>query len=128
MRVLLVRHAADGLRAGHKRRQNIARGDPRVHLRQYVPLHRLPCHRRRRGGGHGQERQDEGERKHVARRIIRRYYGTSLERRAPGGRTHFGRLASTSARSFSISAFTTGFCATIVVPRETKVCIIEAYS
>ena len=49
MRVLLVRHAADGLRAGVERRDGVARPNSRIHLRQHVPLHRLSRHRRCRG-------------------------------------------------------------------------------
>ncbi len=50
MRVLLVRHAADRLRAGVERRSSVARRHPVVHLGQYVPMHGLPRHRRRGRG------------------------------------------------------------------------------
>ena len=78
MRVLLVRHAADGLRARIERRDGVARRDPRIHLRQHVPLHRLSCHRRcggsrdRGGGGRTDGRADAASATGIGARIPRR--------------------------------------------------------
>src|SRR5205807_6619767 len=52
MRLLLVRHAADRLRALVERRDIVARRNQGIHFRQHVPMYWLPRHRRRGRGRH----------------------------------------------------------------------------
>ncbi len=59
VRVLYARHADDGGRAAGGRRAGNARGDPHASLRQLLPLHRFPRHRRRRGDDAGSPPEEE---------------------------------------------------------------------
>ena len=54
VRLLLVGHAADRLRAPVVGRETVACRDKRSHIWQHVPLHRLPRHRRRDRSGRRQ--------------------------------------------------------------------------
>ena len=59
MRILLVGHAADRLRAHLQRRNAVACADPRSLVRQHVPLHRISRHHRRGRSGDRQDRRDQ---------------------------------------------------------------------